>query len=90
MCGEAAEGTPDPTGADLQKTHDLLALSNSVRQVDPYWSWNENELEDLTDAGILNRHPGFDTSEEEVSELMGIASRLRHTLLHRLGIDSEE
>ncbi len=33
----------------------------------------------------MNRYPGFDTSEQEMQELMEIAGRLRQTLLNRLG-----
>jgi HEPN domain-containing protein len=72
-------------GHTFRKTHDLDALSQSLQQVDASWSWDENELEDLTDAGVLNRYPGFNTSEDELQELMEIAGRLRQALLHRLG-----
>lgn len=76
-------------GHTFRKTHDLGTLSQSLQQVDASWSWDENELEDLTDAGVLNRYPGFNTSEDELQELMVIARRLRQALLHRLEIKPE-
>jgi len=44
-----------------------------------------DELEDLTESGVMNRYPGFDTSTEELQELKGMAARLRQALPLRLG-----
>jgi hypothetical protein len=62
-------------------------LSQLLQVVDPGWSWDEDELEDLTESGVMNRYPGFDTSIEELQELKGMATRLRQALLLRLGLN---
>lgn len=77
-------------GQTFQKTHDLVRLSQLLQAADSDWSWDEDELEDLTESGVMNRYPGFDTSTEELLELKGMASRLRQALLLRLGLQSEE
>ncbi|MCP9774371.1 HEPN domain-containing protein [Cyanobium sp. WAJ14-Wanaka] len=77
-------------GQTFRKTHDLVGLSFALHAVDPAWSWDEDELEDLTESGVMNRYPGFDTSIEELEELKEIASRLRQALLLRLGSVSPE
>ncbi|MFM7513831.1 MAG: HEPN domain-containing protein [Cyanobium sp.] len=77
-------------GQTFKKTHDLVALSRSLQQLDPGWSWGEDELEDLTVSGVMNRYPGFDTSTEELLELKEMASRLRQALLLRLGSNPRE
>jgi HEPN domain-containing protein len=77
-------------GQTFQRTHDLVRLSQLLQDVDPAWSWDEDELEDLTESGVMNRYPGFDTSTEELQELKGMAARLRQALLLRLGLNPEE
>jgi HEPN domain-containing protein len=77
-------------GQTFRKTHDLVGLSISLQNCDPEWSWDENELEDLTESGVMNRYPGFDTSREEVLELKEMAGRLRQALLLRLGLNPQE
>ena len=72
-------------GQAIRKTHDLAALSQLLQQADADWSWDEDELEELSDGGVLSRYPGFDTSSEEMQKLTAIASRLRQALLGRLG-----
>jgi HEPN domain-containing protein len=73
-------------GQLVRKTHDLSELSVSLERVSESWRWDSDELEQLTDAGVLNRYPGFNTSEEEMLELIAMAHRLRHALLQHLGI----
>ena len=41
-------------------------------------------------SGVMNRYPGFDTSNEELLEMKDMASRLRQALLLRLGSSSPE
>ena len=77
-------------GQTFRKTHDLVALSRSLQKLDHDWSWDEDELEDLTESGVMNRYPGFDTSNEELLEMKDMASRLRQALLLRLGSSSPE
>jgi HEPN domain-containing protein len=71
-------------GQAIRKTHDLAVLSQLLQQADAHWSWDEDELEELSDGGVLSRYPGFDTSSEEMQKLTAIASRLRQALLGRL------
>ena len=68
-------------GQTFKKTHDLVALSRTLQQLDPDWSWDEDEFEDLTESGVMNRYPGF------VKEM---ASSLRQALLLRLGPEHKE
>lgn len=73
----------------IRKTHDLASLSSSLGQADQSWSWDEGELDDLSDAGVMNRYPGFDTSREEMEELIAVAATLRQALLKSLALDLE-
>ena len=77
-------------GQTFQKTHDLVRLSQMLQSVAPDWSWDEDDLEDLTESGVMNRYPGFDPSTEELLELKGMVVRLREALLRRLGLNPEE
>jgi HEPN domain-containing protein len=72
-------------GQTIRKTHDLASLSQALQGADEQWRWDESELDDLSDAGVMNRYPGFDTSEQEMQELMEVAGRLRQALLNDLG-----
>lgn len=76
-------------GQIIRKTHDLASLSSSLKQADQSWSWDEGELEDLSDAGVMNRYPGFDTSREEMEELIVVAASLRQALLKQLDFGPE-
>ena len=77
-------------GQTFRKTHDLVALSQLLQLSDPDWSWDEDELEDLTESGVMNRYPGFDTSTQELLELKEMAGRLRQALLLRLASSPRE
>ena len=76
-------------GEEVKKTHDLLALSRQLSAVDPTWSWDDDELIDLSSGGVLARYPGFDTSPEEARELVALAAALREALLSCLGVGGE-
>lgn len=76
-------------GQIIRKTHDLASLSSSLNQADQSWSWDEGQLEDLSDAGVMNRYPGFDTSREEMEELIVVAASLRQALLKQLDFGPE-
>ncbi len=40
----------------VQKTHDLVRLSQMLQDVDPKWSWDEDELEELLERkGMATR-----------------------------------
>ena len=60
-------------GQTFEKTHDLVRLSQMLQSVAPDESWDEDDLENLTESGVMNRYPGFDTSTEELLELKGMA-----------------
>jgi len=67
-------------GQPVDKIHDLAALSHQLGAVDSQWSWDAEELSDLSSGAVLARYPGFETSAEEQTELVQIASRLREAL----------
>ena len=71
-------------GQSVRKIHDLSSPSRQLQVCDSSWQWDAEELDDLTDAGVLSRYPGFDTTQEEVVQLVDIASRLRAALLRCL------
>jgi hypothetical protein len=71
-------------------TVDLVGLSISLKNCDHEWRWDENELEDLTESGVMNRYPSFDISREEILEIKEMAGRLRQALLLRLGLNPQE
>jgi HEPN domain-containing protein len=72
-------------GHQVDKTHDLAALSRQLEAVDRQWSWDSGELSDLSSGAVLARYTGFDTSAEEQAELIQIASGLRDALKMLLG-----
>ena len=67
-------------GQSLDKIHDLAALSRQLEAVDGQWSWDAEDLTDLSSGAVLARYPGFETSAEEQVELVQIASGLREAL----------
>ena len=71
-------------GQRVRKTHDLTELSSLLHKADPSWNWDAFELERLSNAGVLHSYPGFETSREEMQELITIAGRLRQVLLQHL------
>ena len=72
-------------GQPVDKIHDLAALSRQLGAVDGQWSWESEELTDLSSGAVLARYPGFETSAEEQAELVESASRLRDALKILLG-----
>ena len=67
-------------GQSVDKIHDLAALSRQLEAVDGQWSWDAEDLTDLSSGAVLARYPGFETSAEEQVELVQIASGLREAL----------
>lgn len=74
----------------VDKIHDLAALSRQLESVDGQWSWDGEDLADLSSGAVLARYPGFETSAEEQADLVQIASRVRQTLLILLGSDKPQ
>ena len=74
----------------VDKIHDLAALSRQLEAVDGQWSWNGEELADLSSGAVLARYPGFETSSEEQAELVEFASNLRQALRILLGSEQQE
>jgi HEPN domain-containing protein len=77
-------------GQTVDKIHDLAALSRQLEVVDGQWSWDGEELADLSSGAVLARYPGFETSADEQAELVQCASRLREALKILLGSDKQE
>ena len=67
-------------GQSVDKIHDLAALSRQLEAVDGQWSWDTEDLSDLSSGAVLARYPGFETSAEEQAELVQIARGLREAL----------
>ena len=76
-------------GQPVDKIHDLAALSLQLEAVDGQWSWDAEDLSDLSSGAVLARYPGFETSAEEQAELVQIASGLREALKILLGSDQQ-
>lgn len=77
-------------GQTADKIHDLAALSRQLQTVDRQWSWDVEELADLSSGAVLARYPGFETSAEEQAELVEIATSVRQALKILLGSDKPE
>ncbi len=60
----------------------LLQLGQTFRKT--------HDLVALSQSGVMNRYPGFDTSTEELLELKEMAGRLRQALLLRLTSSPQE
>ena len=74
----------------VDKIHDLAALSRQLEAVDGQWSWDGEELADLSSGAVLARYPGFETSAEEQADLVQIASKFRQALRLLLGPEQQE
>ena len=77
-------------GQMVDKIHDLAALSRQLEAVDDRWSWDGEELDDLSSGAVLARYPGFETSSEEQAELVESASKVRQALRILLGSDKPD
>ena len=77
-------------GQTVDKIHDLAALSRQLEAVDGQWSWDGEELADLSSGAVLARYPGFETSAEEQAELVEFASNLRQALRILLRSEQQE
>jgi HEPN domain-containing protein len=77
-------------GQRVDKIHDLAILSRQLEAVDRQWSWDGEELADLSSGAVLARYPGFETSAEEQADLVQIASRLRQALKIVLGSEPQD
>jgi HEPN domain-containing protein len=75
-------------GQTVDKIHDLAALSRQLKAVDDQWSWDDENLADLSSGAVLARYPGFETSAEEQVELVESASKVRQAL--RILLDFEK
>ena len=65
----------------MDKNHDLAVLSRQLKAVDDRWSWDDEDLADLSSGAVLARYPGFETSAEELAELVESASKVRRALM---------
>ena len=72
-------------GQTADKIHDLAALSRQLEAVDDQWSWDNEDLADLSSGAVLARYPGYETSAEEQTELVEVASTVRQALRILLG-----
>lgn len=63
------------------KIHDLAYLEQLLAPVCPQWSWPVEELRFLTRAAVAFRYPGESADQEEATQALGIATRLREKLL---------
>ena len=67
-------------GQTVDKIHDLAALSRQLEAADDQWRWDGDDLADLSAGAVLARYPGFETSAEEQTELVELASKVRNAL----------
>jgi HEPN domain-containing protein len=77
-------------GQTVDRIHDLAALSHQLEAVDDQWSWDGEELADLSSGAVLARYPGFETSAEEQAELVELAGNLRQALRTLLGSERQD
>jgi len=73
-------------GVTPPRSHDLTALSRLLEPLWPGWSWPAEELRLLTRAAVDYRYPGEAADQEEASEALEIATRLRASLRSLLEI----
>jgi len=67
------------------RTHNLLYLSQQIRQVQPNWNPPPADLRILTQAAVAFRYPGESAERTDAEETVMIAGRLREQLLKLLG-----
>jgi HEPN domain-containing protein len=66
--------------APAPKTHDLVQLHQLVRQVEPSWIWDEQELDWLGRAAVTYRYPGNTATKVQARKAMRLCEQLRETL----------
>jgi HEPN domain-containing protein len=76
-------------GQPVDKIHDLASLSRQLEAVDEQWSWDNEDLADLSSGAVLARYPGYETSAEEQAELVEVASTVRQALRILLGVNQQ-
>ena len=76
-------------GQPVDKIHDLASLSRQLEAVDDQWSWDNEDLADLSSGAVLARYPGYETSAEEQAELVEVASTVRQALRILLGVNQQ-
>jgi HEPN domain-containing protein len=71
-------------GGAIPKTHDLKLLSSLLRDLDPEWTWNPDDLDDLSTGAVASRYPGYTIDAQDAANSMGVATELRSALLKRM------
>ena len=68
-------------GVIPSRTHDLAHLYSILQPVCPDWSWPVEELRYLSHAAVTFRYPGESANREQAARALGVASRIRQSLL---------
>ena len=71
------------------RVHDLVVLSDLVRNLVPQWTSQEKELRFLNQGAILFRYPSESATREKAEMALAICTRLREALLKLLQEDEE-
>ena len=66
---------------EIPRTHDLVALSELLKQVHPSWSCELDDLRFLTKAAVDFRYPGDFAKIEDANEAVAICGTIRTQLL---------
>lgn len=63
------------------RTHNLVELHRLIRQVEPTWIWDQQELDWLSRAAVAYRYPGNAATRPQAVMALAICRRLRERLL---------
>jgi HEPN domain-containing protein len=72
------------TGIEPPKVHDLVRLDGLLQKCLPGWSWDVQELSDLSQVAVEVRYPGFEATREHAREMFDISHRIWKRLRPRL------
>ena len=70
------------------KTHDLLALLDLVRPIEPLWMGLQGAFKDLADSAVVTRYPGKWTTPQDAKNAYKVCYRLRGLARESLGLKS--
>lgn len=76
-CEKYLKGRLCEAGKPISKTHDLVALLESVLAVEPVWEVFREDLARLTDFAVLYRYPGESADKSDAHDARLLCRRFR-------------
>ncbi len=69
------------------KIHDLVALLDLVKPVEPFWVSFQSSFQRLTDYAVEFRYPGETADKEDAADAIQMYRQIRHTIRMSMGLE---